>query len=386
MRSVSLFTVLMLTTVPVFAQNYVAPKNYNNPDVVVNMDVIGNGIRPTMARQPIQPRLPITPPEQIILSEPLPLLQQPAPKLVAPAEIPPVSQYMMESKPPLADIPPPPVAMPVPVAPPMALAKPLPKPIPTPDFVPAPKVIAEKDNAPLSLVPDSVLKDPIELPLPKPQPQVQSKVQENPARELLAAARAEVAETAPPAPAAVEKPRERIIFDEAPAQITEVLPTQKPAAKPVVQKPVAEEVSDINAPVPGPVPVIAPAAALNPSPVAEDETSAATLVDDFEAYRLAFAADSSELTPSEKAVLDKIVGKMKSEEKTRLQLRAYAGGSPDTTSAARRLSLSRALNVRSYLSEKGVAPSRLDVRAFGMATAPSRPDIPADRVDVIFIR
>ena len=46
--------------------------------------------------------------------------------------------------------------------------------------------------------------------------------------------------------------------------------------------------------------------------------------------------------------------------------------------AARRLSLSRALQVRSYLIDQGVRSTRIDVRALG-ANVPSGP---ADRVDI----
>ncbi len=58
---------------------------------------------------------------------------------------------------------------------------------------------------------------------------------------------------------------------------------------------------------------------------------------------------------------------------------AYAGGDNDNASQARRLSLSRALAVRSYLIEQGVRSTRIDVRALGNKT-----DVePADRVDLI---
>ncbi|MCH8925159.1 MAG: OmpA family protein [Proteobacteria bacterium] len=58
---------------------------------------------------------------------------------------------------------------------------------------------------------------------------------------------------------------------------------------------------------------------------------------------------------------------------------SVASRSPGSASAARRLSLSRALAVRAYLIEQGVRSTRMDVRALGDKV----PDGPADRVDVL---
>jgi outer membrane protein OmpA-like peptidoglycan-associated protein len=66
---------------------------------------------------------------------------------------------------------------------------------------------------------------------------------------------------------------------------------------------------------------------------------------------------------------------------TRLQLKAYAGANGGSESAARRLSLSRALKVRSHLIRNGVASTRIDVRALGIAQ-----DGSADRVDVLILQ
>ena len=65
----------------------------------------------------------------------------------------------------------------------------------------------------------------------------------------------------------------------------------------------------------------------------------------------------------------------------RLQVKAFAGGSADTASGARRTSLSRALAVRSFLIEQGVRSTRIDVRALGGAND----DGPSERVDVLYI-
>ncbi len=65
----------------------------------------------------------------------------------------------------------------------------------------------------------------------------------------------------------------------------------------------------------------------------------------------------------------------------RIQINAYAAGTQETVSAARRLALSRALNVRSYLIEQGVRSTRIDVRAIGLPEDTG----PADRVDILLL-
>ncbi len=62
-----------------------------------------------------------------------------------------------------------------------------------------------------------------------------------------------------------------------------------------------------------------------------------------------------------------------------IQLLAYADGDEDNASKARRLSLSRALAVRSFLIDQGVRSTRIEVRALGNKV----PEGPADRVDVL---
>lgn len=95
--------------------------------------------------------------------------------------------------------------------------------------------------------------------------------------------------------------------------------------------------------------------------------------------RIVFATDSAEIPDAVKAQLDTLAQKMASDENMRLQLLAYASGTPDTASRARRMSLSRALAVRSYLIKAGVRSTRMDVRALGNNVQGE----PADRVDII---
>jgi outer membrane protein OmpA-like peptidoglycan-associated protein len=94
--------------------------------------------------------------------------------------------------------------------------------------------------------------------------------------------------------------------------------------------------------------------------------------------RIPFAAGETELAKSAQEQLDGLVQDLRSAETLRVQLLAYAGDEGASPSKARRVSLSRALAVRSYLIESGIKTSRIDVRALGNKTTSDSPD----RVDV----
>lgn len=59
-------------------------------------------------------------------------------------------------------------------------------------------------------------------------------------------------------------------------------------------------------------------------------------------------------------------------------VKAYAAGTAEAASKARRTSLSRALAVRTFLIENGVRSTRIDVRALGNKAEGG----PPDRVDI----
>lgn len=94
--------------------------------------------------------------------------------------------------------------------------------------------------------------------------------------------------------------------------------------------------------------------------------------------QLRFGAGSAGITTEVEQRLKQFADELKGGE-DRVQLRAYADDSGGNASKARRLSLTRALAVRSYLIESGLRSTRIDVRALGVA----RDGGPADRVDVI---
>ena len=96
--------------------------------------------------------------------------------------------------------------------------------------------------------------------------------------------------------------------------------------------------------------------------------------------RIDFLGASTRLTSDAERSLGSLAATM-GESDGRLQLKAYAGGTGETLSSARRLSLSRALAVRSFLIEQGIRSTRIDVRALGRAEDSG----PPERVDVVLL-
>ena len=95
--------------------------------------------------------------------------------------------------------------------------------------------------------------------------------------------------------------------------------------------------------------------------------------------RVLFPPGSARLAEDAQATLKRISTALKKNSALRLQLKAYARGTSQNASQARRLSLSRALAVRADLMKQGVRPTRIDVQAFGNKVA----DGPPNRVDLL---
>jgi len=79
-----------------------------------------------------------------------------------------------------------------------------------------------------------------------------------------------------------------------------------------------------------------------------------------------------------KSELDKIISRVKANDKERVSILAYASSVGDQPSTARRVSLSRALSVRAYLIDAGISNMRINVQAEGDKNPGGNPD----RVDV----
>eukprot|EP00439_Symbiodinium_sp_Y106_P087541 s1_g77.t1 len=98
-------------------------------------------------------------------------------------------------------------------------------------------------------------------------------------------------------------------------------------------------------------------------------------------HRLRFDGSTAEILGATRDELEMVALELMRHD-DRIEIQAFAGEAGDVSSAARRLSLKRALNVREFLVERGVLQSRIDVRALGG----TRDSGPAERVDILLTR
>ena len=147
----------------------------------------------------------------------------------------------------------------------------------------------------------------------------------------------------------------------------------KKAETPTVVAPVAAKAVTKKAETKTAVPVASTQiAALDPTVVLEENNKLVSI---------RFAVGSEDLPAAAQSALDRLVEKLLGDDEQRVQLKGYAvqddGGS---VNQARRLSLFRALKVRSYLIKKGVRSTRMDVRALG---GQKKSEDNPNRVDVV---
>ncbi len=138
---------------------------------------------------------------------------------------------------------------------------------------------------------------------------------------------------------------------------------------------------------PPPVPVLAPAAeataqpnssvALTAQPSAPEGAQPVTATETLST--IIFEKDSARLPDGARDTLAHVASRMTEDVTLEVQLLAYAAGDEENASKARRLSLSRALAVRSFLIDQGVRSTRIEVRALGNKV----PDGSPDRVDIV---
>lgn len=195
------------------------------------------------------------------------------------------------------------------------------------------------------------------------------------------------------------------IPDDAPAEAdTEVLPTAAAAGIPTPRAKPVELIAAVSpAVVPAPPPpATQPAAppappdvpvAIVSKPVTDetfpveitgtpyDPNATRTPVDPTAGFailsRVRFSRTGSTLSPQAHSALDALAARLLSSSE-RVRLAAFSGKIGGDSSEARRLSLTRALAIRTYLVSKGVPVERVDVLAFGGPTQGV-----TDRVDVL---
>ncbi len=113
-----------------------------------------------------------------------------------------------------------------------------------------------------------------------------------------------------------------------------------------------------------------------PPPISDDAVSTAAATGT--GLRVTFGAGQADLSPASAAAIKGVVQSVPPGDNVSFNVVAYAAGTPEDPSTARRLSLSRALAVRSVLMAGGVGSSRIFVRALGAAAGDDAPD----RVDL----
>ena len=186
------------------------------------------------------------------------------------------------------------------------------------------------------------------------------------------------AKKSPTQPVVTPGPKPKVQVVQVPTQKPQSLvkTEKKPPAKPELQNP---------APLPtkpeAPPPASAePAISFEPS----QKTVATTEITlkPGRALGVAFEGLATDLSPNAKAKLSNLSNIMRDTKEYRIQLMAFAGGKGLLTSKVRRISLSRALAVRSYLIEKGIRSTQIDVRALGNKTS----EKPVNRVDVNLVQ
>ncbi|MBE0531514.1 MAG: OmpA family protein [Rhodospirillales bacterium] len=241
---------------------------------------------------------------------------------------------------------------------PQAAAPAQPRPAPA---APAPTKPQELASAP----PPAVEKPQSLTAVPKPQ--------------VAVAAPRPPASSAVPPPPAIERPQAAVAPPK-PQAAPDSLPPPAAVEKPQTPAPQTPAAA-VPTPPPPPAADSERVAAATPAPSAVEQaalpkTGKATPGGD--ALKVLFETEEAKLSEQARGELKTIVQEILDKADLRVQLLAYAGGEALSSSKARRLSLSRALAVRSYLIENGLRSTRIDVRALGDKTA----EEPVNRVDV----
>ena len=176
-----------------------------------------------------------------------------------------------------------------------------------------------------------------------------------------------------PAGPAVATARAPVVQAPAPIQV----PASTRATPATPQPPMPDAVPDTASIAPiAPQPPAPGAQPSAPPPVSDKSTTA--VAPTATGLRLTFAPGESDLNPDSSASIKELTSGAPLGDLTTFNVLAYAPGKPDDPSTARRVSLSRAMAVRSALIADGVPSARIFVRALGEQYG----DGPPDRVDL----
>ncbi|UUX51735.1 OmpA family protein [Nisaea acidiphila] len=244
---------------------------------------------------------------------------------------------------------------------------------------PAPVLPSARRTTPAPQQPSRIVTAPAAPRVTAPVPSA-PKVAATPAPKVTAPARVAIPAPAPAAPKASATATTKIPDIEVPAppststRTASVTPPPPPPA--VASTPATAPAKAPAAKAPEPAKQIASAPpapkAAAPAPSASGSGAVTSVI---------FETDSKSLPGDAETALKSVAEKMKVDETIRVQLMAYASAGERSEAKARRLSLSRALEVRSYLIGQGIASTRMDVRALGDRA----PSAPSDRVDLTLV-
>jgi outer membrane protein OmpA-like peptidoglycan-associated protein len=147
-------------------------------------------------------------------------------------------------------------------------------------------------------------------------------------------------------------------------------PSAATAAPPAATLPDAAPANVAIAPIAPPPAAEAPP----PPPPPISDTAKSTAAQTGEGLRVTFGAGESDLSPASADAIHGLVKAAPAGDTTSYNIVAYAAGTPEDPSTARRVSLSRALAVRSALIADGVGSARIYVRALGSTGGTDAPD------------
>ena len=183
--------------------------------------------------------------------------------------------------------------------------------------------------------------------------------------------------TATPAPAASALLRERTaVAPKAAAPKAAAVPVTPKAAAPKAAAPLPETAKAPKAPPAAkPKAPVSKTAALPPAK-APDKSARGKIL------RFEFTGNSAELPGNATSELKTLAERLLRADSLRVEVKAYASAVEGGPSAARRLSLSRALAVRAFLIGQGVRSMRIDVRALGNRSEGG----PPERVDLVVVK
>lgn len=273
----------------------------------------------------------------------------------------------------------------------------------------APEAQAPEAQAPETQVPETQVAEPAAPEVPAAAPAIADVEEKALAEETREAELAATEAPAVQAPAG-EAPVAEAETDATPAPspiepAPQVAATPAPAAEPAAE-PAPASSADVAAPVTAPVAMSEPAAAADgpvsllpadnaaqPDAAAPDtaseasgkatgepgglQTASLTVGRGVEDMTFLFEVDSAELSQETQAELRSLADTMRGNEEW-IQVLGFASGQDGAEDQARKLALSRALKVRSFLIDAGIPSKRIQVRSMGDRVEGG----PANRVDI----